>query len=265
MSRAKGSNEGSIYFRKARNKWIAQYYDYDPVTLEPVKKTKSFDTPEKARRYLQTIMYQKENPVYIEKNGITLKDLMNTILQNKVDSNMISEAQQLRVEAIQKNIFKGELVNKKIEDITPDEIQRFLNTFSKYSESSLKKIIGQFRQAFNYAFDRGYILRNPMAQVVRPKSLKENKVVRAMTLDEENKFVNYIQNKTLKECPHKNEYLIQLFMGLRVGECLALNVHDIDLMNRKIYVHKTLTNFGGETRMSDSPKTKAGKRYFFCK
>ena len=77
-----------------------------------------------------------------------------------------------------------------------------------------------------------------------------------MTLDEENKFVNYIQNKTLKECPHKNEYLIQLFMGLRVGECLALNVHDIDLMNRKIYVHKTLTNFGGETRMSESTKTK---------
>ena len=67
-----------------------------------------------------------------------------------------------------------------------------------------------------------------MAQVIRPKSLKEQKVVRAMTLDEENQFVNYLQTKTIDECPYKNEYLIQLFMGLRVGECLALDVHDID-------------------------------------
>ena len=173
MAREKGSNEGSVFFRKNRGKWIAQYYDYDPVTLESVKKTKSFDSQEKAQRYLQTIMYQKENPIYIEKNGISLKDLMRTIVQNKYDSNMISESQYKRVQETQKSIFKGQLVNKNIEDITPDEIQRFINTFNNYSDSTLKKIIGQFRQAFKYAFDRGYILRNPMAQVIRPKSLKD--------------------------------------------------------------------------------------------
>ena len=262
MAREKGSNEGSVFFRKNRGKWVAQYYDYDPVTLESFKKTKSFDTQEKAQRYLQTIMYQKENPIYIEKNGITLKDLMTTIVQNKYDTNMISDSQYKRVQDTQKSIFKGELVNKYIDDITPDEIQRFVNTFRNYSDSTLKKIIGQFRQACKYAFDRGYILRNPMAQVIRPKSVKEQKVVRAMTLDEENKFVNYLQTKSIDECPYKNEYLIQLFMGLRVGECLALDVHDIDLMSRKIYIHKTLTNSTGDTiKLSDSPKTKAGNRY----
>ena len=262
MAREKGSNEGSIFFRKNRGKWVAQYYDYDPVTLNSIKKTKSFDSQEKAQRYLQTIMYQKENPIYIEKNGISLKDLMSTIAQNKFDTNMISEAQYKRIQEIHRNIFKGKLVNKNIEDINPDEIQKFINTFRNYSDSTLKKITGQFRQAFKYAFDRGYILRNPMAQVIRPKSLKEEKEVRAMTLEEENKFVNYIQNKSIIECPYKNEYLIQLFMGLRVGECLALDVHDIDLKNKKIYVHKTLTHSTGETiKLSNSPKTKAGNRY----
>ena len=262
MAREKGSNDGSVFYRKDRNKWVAQYYDYDPVTQEKLRKTKCFDSQDKAQRYLQTIMYQKENPVYIEKNGISLKDLMTTIVQNKFDTNMISESQYRRVQETQKSIFKGQLVNKNIEDITPDEIQRFINTFNNYSDSTLKKIIGQFRQAFKYAFDRGYILRNPMAQVIRPKSLKEQKVVRAMTLDEENQFVNYLQTKTIDECPYKNEYLIQLFMGLRVGECLALDVHDIDLMNRKIYIHKTLTSSSGDTiKLSNSPKTQAGNRY----
>ena len=50
----------------------------------------------------------------------------------------------------------------------------------------------------------------------------------------ENKFVNYLKSKSLKGYPYKNEYLIQLFMGLKVGECLSLDFHDIDLKNKKI-------------------------------
>ncbi|MGN1013092.1 MAG: hypothetical protein ACI4ON_04610 [Clostridia bacterium] len=60
-----------------------------------------------------------------------------------------------------------------------------------------------------------------MKQVITPKSNKQDKLVRTMTLEEENQFVNYLQNKSLKECPYKNEFLIQLFMDLRIGECLA--------------------------------------------
>ena len=262
MAKEKGKGEGSVFFRKDRKKWVAQYYDYDPLTQKRVQKTKSFDTEEKAKKYLQSIMFQKENPIYIEHNGIPLKELMNTIIQNKLDTNMISESQYQRVQATLKSIYKGQLVNKNVNDITPEEIQCFINTYKEYSDSTIKKVIGQFRQAFKYAYDKGYIARNPMSQVIRPKSIKPPKIVRAMTLDEESKFVNYIQKKSIQECPYKNEYLIQLFMGLRIGECLALDIHDIDLMNRKIYVHKTLTRDSkGYTKLSNSPKTQAGNRY----
>ncbi|MBQ8379375.1 MAG: site-specific integrase [Clostridia bacterium] len=262
MSRKKGSDEGTVYYRKDRDKWIAQYFEVDPVSQNSIKKSKGFNTQEQAKAYLQSIMFQKENPIYIEKHGIPLKDLMNSILQNKFDTNGISEAQYERVQRTIKTISKGAIVDKNIGDITPNEIQMFVNTFKDYSDSSIKKIFEQFNQAFRYAFDRGYILRNPMTQVVRPKSNKQDKLVRAMTLEEENQFINYIQDKSIKECPYKNEFLIQLFMGLRIGECLALSHNDIDLMNRKIYVHKTLTrNVNGTISLSNSPKTQAGNRY----
>ena len=45
-----------------------------------------------------------------------------------------------------KSIFKAELVNKNIEDIKAEELQKFINTYKDYSDSSIKKIIGQFRQ-----------------------------------------------------------------------------------------------------------------------
>ena len=114
-------------------------------------------------------MFQKENPIYIEYNGIPLKELMNTIIQNKLDTNMISESQYQRVQATLKSIYKGQLVNKNVNDITPEEIQCFINTYKEYSDSTIKKVIGQFRQAFKYAYDKGYIARNPMSQVIRPK------------------------------------------------------------------------------------------------
>ena len=112
--------------------------------------------------------------------------------------------------------------NKNIDEITPEELQKYINTYKDFSDSTIKKVMEQFNQAFKYAFDRGYILRNPMAQVIRPKSLKQEKLVRAMTLDEENQFVSYLQSKTLKECPYRNEFLMQLFMGLRIGRVFSI-------------------------------------------
>lgn len=36
-------------------------------------------------------MFQKENPIYIENNGIPLKELMKAVLQNKYDTKTIKE------------------------------------------------------------------------------------------------------------------------------------------------------------------------------
>lgn len=127
-------------------------------------------------------MYQKESPIYMENNGIPLKDLMTTIVQNKYDNNFISESQYESVKNTLKSIFKAELVNKNIEDIKAEELQRFINTYKDYSDSSIKKIMGQFRKALQYTSHRSYITRNLITRVIRPKSNNATKVIRAMTL-----------------------------------------------------------------------------------
>ena len=254
--------EGSVFFRKDRQKWCAQYYEPDPITEEKKVKRKLFDNKEEAEKYLQSIMFQKENPIFIKHHGIPLNELMRTILQNKYETNRISEAQYDRVEKTIKAIEKTALSHKNIENISPDEIQRYANTLASYSNSTIKKFFEQFNQAFRYALGRGYILRNPMEQVIKPKSKKSLKDVRAMTLEEEQKFVDYLFTQNIKECPYRNEFLIQLFMGLRIGECLALSTSDIDLKNKSVFIHKTLTkDINGRIILSDKTKTKAGTRY----
>ena len=62
-----------------------------------------------------------------------------------------------------------------------------------------------------------------------------------MTLEEERIFVEYLKMANIDECKYKNIFLIQLFMGLRIGEVLALTIDDIDFQNNIIKINKTLT------------------------
>ena len=109
--------------------------------------------------------------------------------------------------------------------------------------------------------NKGYITRNPMANVIRPNSSKEDKIVRALTVEEQQQLTNWLVNKPVNNYKYRNVFLIQMYMGLRVGEALALSVHDIDLHNRKINIRRTLTvDENKHIIMGNKTKTYAGKR-----
>ena len=99
----------------------------------------------------------------------------------------------------------------------------------------------QFTQSYTLAMNKGYITKNPMLDVIKPKSIKADKEVRAMTIEEQKAFTDYLLNRQIEEEPYKNVYLIQMYTGLRVGEALALKSGDIDLRKNLIRVNKTLT------------------------
>ena len=257
----RGNGEGTIFFNKQRKKWNAQYKEYDARTGTIKPKTKSFKTEEEAKKYLATVMYQKENPVYIEHNGIPICEVMKANLKLKLDTNQITPTQFGRVSKTIEKIEQVPLGNKNIDTITSDEIQEYLNSQTHLSNSSIKKLYQQFNQAFKIAINRGYLMQNPMINVIRPKSEKEDKEVRALTVEEQQAFTEYLLNKDVSKCKYKNIYLIQMYMGLRVSEALAITTHDIDLQHKKININKTLTTdeIGGVI-MGNKTKTYAGKR-----
>ena len=158
-------------------------------------------------------------------------------------------------------IEKTSIGNKNIDEITAEELQVYINAQKHLSNSSISKIYQQFNQAFKIAINKGYLMQNPMINVIKPKSLKDNKIVRALTVEEQQNFTNYLLNKTIDDCKYKNVFLIQMYMGLRVGETLALTIHDIDLKNKRLNVHRTLTtDENNAIIMGNKTKTYAGKR-----
>ncbi len=261
MGRPKGNKTGSVFFNKSKGKWFCEYYVIDNHTHKEVVKQKTVKSEEEGKQFLSSLQYQKGNEIFIKNNGIPLSQLMRSNLQRKLDMNLIKERQYSRVLKTIQVIEKSDIANKKIEDVTSDDIQIYLNSLKDYSNSYIKKIMEQFTQSYTLAMNKGYIVKNPMVDVIKPRSTKADKEVRAMTVEEQQAFTNYLMSKTIQDDPYKNVFLIQMYMGLRVGEALALRNGDIDLKRNLVDVNKTLTTDKNEkVIMGDTTKTYSGLR-----
>ena len=150
----KGSSEGSIYYNKQRKNWIAQYYEYDIKKDKIVRRTKSFKSDVEAKKFLNTIMYQKENPIYIEHNGIPLSEILKSNLKLKLETNQIESAQHGRILHSIKQLEKTSIGNKNIDKITSDEIQSYLNSIKNLSNSMIEKAYQQLSRAFKIAINK---------------------------------------------------------------------------------------------------------------
>ncbi|MCI9178047.1 MAG: site-specific integrase [Clostridia bacterium] len=261
MERNKKEKIGSIYYDKKRKNWRCTYYIYEKDKQEETRKTKSFLTEQEAKDFLTSIQYQKGNELFIKNNGIPLNQLMRENIQRKLDMNVIGERSYARLMETIRVIERSTMSKKNINDITSNEIQSYLNSLKDYSNSTIKKVKEQFSQAFREAINKGYIVRNPMLEVIRPKSTQIRKPVRALEIEEQQKLTNYLINAPITDVPFKTVYLIQMYLGLRIGEALALCSTDINLHRNLITVDKTVTtDKEGKIIMKYLPKTYAGIR-----
>lgn len=206
-------------------------------------------------------MYQKSNPIYIKNNGIPLNELMKAQERFKLDTNQISDSQFRRLNETIKRIEKSKIAHIKIELISSDDIQDYFNSLKHLSNSYISKIYGEFNRSFKYAIKKGFIYKNPMDDVIKPKSTKQDKIVRALTFEEQQEFLKLLDNLSIEDEPYKNVFYIQMFLGLRVGEALALKSGDIDLIHNLVNINKTLTvDEYNYTVMGNTTKTYAGIR-----
>ena len=256
MSKKSGA---SLFYRKDRNTWAVQYQKYDSNNKGKLA-TKSFKNKEDAKDFLEEIMYKKDNKNFVHKKGISLKTVMQSISQKKIDAEIISEGQYMRINKTIKQMPE-ELLNKDITEITEDEIQEYLNSLKDYSNSTIKKFYEQLSQSFRNAFERDYIKINPMKNIIRPKSNKCDKNIRPLTVEEQEKFTEFLRNADIEIVPYKNVFLFQMYLGMRVGEVLALKTTDIDLVHNLIAVKHTMSVDKRErVIMKDTPKSFNGMR-----
>lgn len=106
----------------------------------------------------------------------------------------------------------------------------------------------------HFAFKMGYISSNPALVIPKYKYKQPNDIPKKFEnfweLSEFNIFMSFVDDHL-----YNNLFYFLFFTGLRIGEALALTWNDVDFVNNKIFINKTIRYISPELGYSiGSPK-----------
>lgn len=162
-------------------------------------------------------------------------------------------------------IRNSDLGETPISDVTCEMLRDFLDSIIHYSNSSIRGIHRILRESYILAHKRGLIDENLMErpELKRPMSDKDDKVVRGMTEDEQKRFVQALEEHKVPygRNGYKNQLLLELYTGMRMGEINALKPEDIDFKRGLIHIKATIARgIHSVDYYKKHPKSDAGVR-----
>ena len=90
-NKRRGNGEGCIVHEKNRNRWRGVYSDgIDFETGKIIRRNIYAKTRQEIVERLNIILYEKANSTYIKKNGITLIEVINDLIEQKYKANIIA-------------------------------------------------------------------------------------------------------------------------------------------------------------------------------
>ena len=235
-------------------------------TKEPIRKSFTADTVDEALDKLYKFKIE------MQENGKDLEAELKKTIKSIADIGQKIEDSKFRKGKTKGNAYRtnmatlnrikeNKFANIPIDKVKKTQVEKFLEDERIKSNSVIKKDYSMLKRIFEVALDNNYISNNlfqGINLIEKPKSIKEDKDVKALSYTEQNKLVEYIETNNVK---HKNIILMCLYTGMRIGEVLALNYkEDIDLDSMQITVRRTLTKDKEGKTIVGPPKTNNGKR-----
>ena len=262
----RGNGEGSIFKRQKNGKtiWVGQYILYKQPNGKNKYKTFYGKTREEVRNKLENLITELRTNAYVDKNNTTFISVANDIVETEYKLNKLSDNSYLRKKGTLEQIKKHYIAEMELQKIQENDVKDFLSYITKYSNSVISKIYGLVNNTFKKAVKKNIIRYNFLddkEEFFRPKSIKQNKKVRALTLDEQKQLLDVLCNNDIK---YRYQMLLSMFTGMRMGEINALTLDDIDLKNKTISINKTLTRDAQDkTIMGKTTKTYTGNRILY--
>lgn len=229
----RNNGEGTFYYSESTKLYVGQFYDNNGKRMSVTSKDKK-----KCLTKLKAKLKAVDEGTYVEKNKDTIGKLAQRYVEKQYKSNNVNTNTYITKKMYVDNIQKSAIGNIQIQQITKNDIQDYLDTLTKYSNSYIHKIWVLLKKVFEIAVKDEVIIKNPMNSVDKPKSEQEPQEVLALTLDEQIRFEKYFKESNE---PYKNIFLLSLKTGMRCGEVLALKLEDIDYENGIIHVRRTVT------------------------
>lgn len=246
---------GSI--RKKNGKWTLRYreYVYDSKgilavqqrtrMLLPANRTKT-----EARRMADQWLAQSQAPWEYRRSSITLREFWDeSFVPNFLPNRKHSTGKLYRLLA-EKHLLPafGGLM---LDEVSRPDIQRFIQfkCQSGYSAQTVRHLRNLLSNIFTKARLWGYSGPDNPAQYVEVPRMVRVRSARVLTPDEVSRLAGALSG------PTRTIFLLCVFTGIRIGEALALQVKDVDLLQGAFHVRRDV--YQG---VVDTPKTERSQR-----
>lgn len=163
-------------------------------------------------------------------NELSILELAEEIEENKYNVSNTRGSGYNRNMQTNKACSAYNFMLKPIQNVTRNEIERFLQAERHKANSTISKEYSIVTKAFELAYKKNLInaetaMNFNLDPIEKPKSYKEDKDVVAFTMKEEYILVQYMNSHYSQ---YNNMILLALYTGMRIGEVLALTTDDIN-------------------------------------
>lgn len=152
------------------------------------------------------------------------------------------------------------LVNTPINEITVFKLDTVYASLS-VTPSYLQRIHYIINAALQYAVNKGMLSSNPARRVTLPRV--QHRQIQTLTWRQVGSVFLFLHKQKTTAHRLSNNYVLLFRIlhgtGARIGEVLALRWSDIDLQNRTIFIHATVSGDNGI--LIETPKTSNGTRH----
>ena len=253
MSKTKrGYGNGTIYSKPNGKGFIGEVFV--EVNGEKTRKKVSGKTKSDVRTKLRELQIKSEAGLLDfkpEEKGIVFYDFAIDFIERRAKLKGIEDTSKTRDTYSLKKM--GSFANLNIQDMNEELIERFfLESITTISQSYTNKIFQLMNRVFNEAIRKKVISENPMRWLEKPKSAKPTKIIRALTVAEEQRLLKVLKAENI---PYGPQMLLSLFTGCRMGEINALQVRDFDAKNKVLRIRKTVSEDNGGVTIHYHTKT----------
>ena len=227
------------------------------VTLNGKRRTFYNKSLTDLRKVVNDARYEVEHGICSSnRNKLTLDDW------HKIwrDTYKVGHVKESTLESYDRNYrthIKDKLGHLLLKDIKPALIQTLVNQLDKSGMASgtIQLIRAVISNIFAFAIQEDLVIKNPCHNIQIPK--KPIKVKRALTQEEQNKFMNESKLRS----SYYPIFFTALTTGMRINEILGLSWSDINFKQATISVNRTLVVSDDNCKFSfQVPKTLKSKR-----
>ena len=215
---------------------------------EKVRKTVHGDTQMDCIKKMEAVEKELElNENNKPKNKQTLEEAMLEWMELKKKPILKEQAYKRELGTIRNQIGKSTIGHYRYQSIKSEEIQKFLKDLNnkEYSYSVIKKAYDSLNAFYRYISVRDKI-DNPMLLVEVWKKKNVNAEIKEIKYFDEDDIRRFVKTAGERYKTGRLRYPMgyalaaNIYIGLRIGELLALQWKDVNFEDRSIYVNKTL-------------------------